>query len=297
MSGAVHLRTRGARNRSCAFLGVMVASWLAALNFCVCPRFLTGPSTSVLARPIALRAVDVNQRPSGDDDERHPHAGANATETFLLESLGLTTAQVAKVFRARHGLARHGAENLGTTVQWLSRLGVGDEDIPRILHQLPQFFDTPPETRDGMLRWLKEFGFSKLEIIKIATKNLGFFKTPRGTVETLAQWLSELGLDQSAIRALVERRPEFFNMRADTVKTKVRWLKGYGFSDPQIVHLISERTDLFTRSLDKSLMPRFALFEQQVSADELVDFVMTRSSRWLVCSMADCPGRIKQLLA
>jgi len=287
--GTARLRARGARSRSCAFLGVLSACGFATLGFSACTRPLTGPSRPALARPTAGRAFGVSMRASDLE-------GAHDAETFLLESVDLTPAEVAKVFRVRPGLERRSAESLRTSVQWLRGLGIVDADVSRIVRQRPNLFDSRPETRDGMVQWLKEFGVSELEITKLVYKHIDLFFTNRDNAEATAQWLAALGLDKNSLRDILERAPSIFKLKTVSLKAKFSWLQGLGFSDAQIVRLIWKTPALFDRSLDKNLKPRFALLEQQVSAGKLVDFVKTRGSSWFMCKMADCSDRIQSSL-
>jgi len=296
MVGSAHLRARGARNRSWAFLGVLSAWSFAALAFSACPRPLSGPLLPAPARPTAVRAVGVRTRAADREGGSRLSAGAHDAETFLLESVGLTQAEVAKMFRARPWLERRSVESLRRTVQWVRGLGISDADIPRILHQHPIVLDARPETRDGMVQWLKEIGLSELEIAKLFSKHPDLFHARRSTAESTAQWLAELGFDKNSIRDLLDRAPALFHLKTANLKAKHSFLKGIGFSDAQIIQLMPRIPNIFVRSLDKNWKPRFALLEKHVSVDKLVDFVMTRGSSWLFCSMADCPDRIKRLL-
>mmetsp|Transcript_55365 Transcript_55365/g.142541 ORF Transcript_55365/g.142541 Transcript_55365/m.142541 type:complete len:290 (+) Transcript_55365:152-1021(+) len=289
MMGIARLRAQGARNRSCAFLGVLNALGFASLGFSACTRPLTGPSRPALARPTAGRAFGVRM---GASDLEGPHDA----ERFLLESLDLTPAEVAKVFRVRPGLERRTAESLRTSVQWLRGLGIVDADVSRMLRQNPNLFDNHPEKRDGMVKWLKEFGLCELEINKLVYRHVSLFFTSRDNAEATARWLTALGLDKSSLRDILERAPSLFGLKAARLEAKFSWLQGFGFSDAHIVRLIRKSPAMLDRSLDKNLKPRFALPEQQVSAGKLVDFVTTRASTWLFCKMADCSDRIQSSL-
>jgi len=294
--GSAHLRARGARNHSWAFLGVLSAWSFAALGFSACPRPLSGPLLPTLARPTAVRAVGVRMRAADREGGSRLSAGAHDVETFLLESVGLTQVEVAKIFRAFPGLERRRVESLRRTVQWVRGFGISHADIPRILRQHPIVLQARSESRDGMVQWLKEIGLSELEIAKLFSKHPALFVVPRSTAESTAQWLAELGFDKNSIRDILDRAPALFTLKTANLKAKYSFLKGVGFSDAQIFQRILKLPSLFDRSLDKNWKPRFALLEKHVSVDMLVDFVMTRGSYWLFCSMADCPDKIKGLL-
>mmetsp|Transcript_55320 Transcript_55320/g.179616 ORF Transcript_55320/g.179616 Transcript_55320/m.179616 type:complete len:148 (+) Transcript_55320:505-948(+) len=147
-----------------------------------------------------------------------------------------------------------------------------------------------------MVQWLTEIGLSELEIAKLFSKRSALFTAPRGTAESMAQWFEELGFDKNSIRDLLDRAPALFALKAANLKAKHSFLKGIGFSDNQIFQLMSRIPSRFLGSLDNNLKPRVALLEKHVSVDKLVDFVMTRGSDWLFCTMANCPDRIKRLL-
>ena len=161
----------------------------------------------------------------------------------FLRSLGLSRAQVAKVFVAHPQILGYNVEqNLKPTVRWLLDLGLSKAQIVKVVSGFPQILSLSLE------------------------QNL----------KPTVQWLLDLGLSNAQVGKAVARKPQLLGYSIEqNLKPTVQWLLELGLSKAELAKVVAGFTPILGCSIARNLQVKLCLLEAYFGRKDAAALVAT----------------------